>query len=290
MVTYITRSQIGLRSPRSGPGNLTISRVQGVADHWPGMSKPINAVGDAGFRRVCSALRGWQDYHMNSRGWSDIAYQVAIDQEGRAYTLRGINTQSGANGNATANENFGAVLLVLGPGEQPSAKMIATARAVHADFRKRYPNCRVRPYGHQEVRQHTASGGVTTDCPGPAALTAIHAGKLDATTGATPPPTGSKPTVPSSPSKVQPVVDLSALVYHAKMGTGKYSPSNSGPMCEGVKRRLVALGCGSASSSFRTCYAAWQRKCGYTGSDADGIPGMTSLQKLAARSNWRVVA
>lgn len=287
MTTYITRAQIGLRAPKAGPGNLTISRVEGVADHYPGTPKPINAVGDAGFRRVCSALRGWQDYHMNSRGWSDIAYQIAIDQEGRAYTLRGINTQSGANGNATANENFGAVLLVLGNNEAPSAKMIATARLVHADFKKRYPHLRVRPYGHQEVRQHTASGGVTTDCPGKATMAAIHAGKLDAGTGTT--PTGDKPTPPSG-AGTQPVVDLSALVYHAKNGTGKYSPVSSGPMVEGVKRRLVQLGCGTASSSFRTCYAAWQSKLGYKGSDADGIPGSTSLGKLATKSNWRVVA
>jgi hypothetical protein len=287
MVTYITRAQIGLRAPKAGPGNLTITRVKGVADHYPGTPKPINAVGDAGFRRVCSALRGWQDYHMNGRGWSDIAYQVAVDQEGRAYTLRGINTQSGANGNATANEDFGAVLLILGNDEAPSDKMIATAKAVHADFRKRYPNCRVRPYGHQEVRQHTSSGEITTSCPGTRVMALIRAGKLDAATAPVKPAPGGGT---GTPPKLQPVVDLSALQYHARYGTGKYNPASSGPMCEGVKRRLVALGCGEAGNSFRTCYAAWQRKLGYTGSDADGIPGMTSLQKLAAKSNWRVVA
>ncbi len=286
-LVYVSRASIGLRPARGGPGNLTVSRVRGAADHYPGTPKPINAVGDAGFRRVCSALRGWQAYHMDSRGWSDIAYQIAIDQEGRAYTLRGINVQSGANGNATANEDFGAVLLVLGNDEAPSVKMMATARLVHGDFKKRYPNCRTRPYGHQEVRQHSSTGAITTECPGKLAMAAIRAGKLDAATSATPPPTGGGGGVPP---KIQPVVDLSALQYHAKMGTGKYSPASSGPMCEGVKRRLVQLGCGTASQSFRTCYAAWQRQLSYSGSDADGIPGMASLLKLAAKSNWRVVA
>lgn len=288
MVTYVTRAQIGLRPARSGPGNLTVSRVRGVADHYPGTPKPINAVGDAGFHRVCSALRGWQAYHMDSRGWSDIAYQVAIDQEGRAYTLRGINTQSGANGNAEANEDFGAVLLVLGNDEAPSVKMIATGRLVHADFNKRYPNCRDRPYGHQEVRQHTSTGAITTDCPGKQVMAAIRAGKLDAAVGTTPPPI--KPPSGGTGVPPQPVVDLSALVYHARYGTGKYNPASSGPMCEGVKRRLVNLGYGTAANSFRTCYAEWQRALGYRGDDADGIPGMTSLLKLAAKSNWKVVA
>lgn len=285
MTTYITRAQIGLRSARGGPGNLTVSRVENVAFHWPGMAAPINAVGDIGMRRVCSALRGWQAYHMDTRGWSDIAYQVAIDQEGRAYTLRGINIQSGANGNNDVNERFGAVLLVLAPGEKPSAKMEATGKLVQADFRKRYPKVPARPTKHRSVRP------AGTDCPGPLAVQAIDSGRFDAGKPSTPkPPTPPKPGGGTGQPPTQPVVDLSALVYHAKNGTGKYSPVSSGPMCEGVKRRLVQLGCGSASQSFKTCYAAWQRRLGYTGSDADGTPGKTSLSKLAAKSNWRVVA
>lgn len=99
----------------------------------------------------------------------------------------------------------------------------------------------------------------------------------------------SKPAT-AKPSAKQNPVSLAALRYHATHGTGKYSPASSGPMCEGVKRRLVQLGCGSASNSFAACYAAWQRKLGYTGKDADGIPGMASLKALASKSNWTVVA
>lgn len=105
----------------------------------------------------------------------------------------------------------------------------------------------------------------------------------------TPPgkPSSAKP--PTKPSAKKNPVSLSALVYHATHGTGQYSPASSGPMCEGVKRRLIQLGCGGASNSFAACYAAWQRKLGYTGKDADGVPGAASLNALAARSNWTVV-
>lgn len=100
-----------------------------------------------------------------------------------------------------------------------------------------------------------------------------------------------KMTTPAAkpPAKKNPV-SLAALRYHATHGTGDYRPASSGPMCEGVKRRLIQLGCGSASNSFAACYAAWQRKLGYTGKDADGIPGAASLKALAAKSNWSVVA
>jgi len=37
-------------------------------------------------------------------------------------------------------------------------------------------------------------------------------------------------------------------------------------------------------------YAAWQHKLGYTGTDADGIPGMTSLSKLGAAHGFTVGA
>lgn len=98
-----------------------------------------------------------------------------------------------------------------------------------------------------------------------------------------------KPPAAKPPAK-KTQVSLAALRYHAKHGTGDYSPASSGPMCEGVKRRLVQLGCGTDANSFARCYAAWQRKLGYKGKDADGIPGMTSLKALAAKSNWTVVA
>ncbi|WP_241995526.1 peptidoglycan recognition family protein [Kribbella sp. VKM Ac-2568] len=118
---------------------------------------------------VASALHGWQAYHMDQRGWSDIAYQVAVDQAGRAWTLRGLRTQSGANGDQDLNQKYGAILLVLVTGEQPSAAMKATVRGVVADFRRLYPR-------GTAIRPHSAVRPDPTDCPGPAARAAIARG------------------------------------------------------------------------------------------------------------------
>lgn len=166
MVVYLPRSAWGARAPRSGPGGLLASRVSGVAIHWPGTgsTRPIHSQS-----AVASALRGWQAFHMDSRGWSDIAYQVAVDQAGRAWTLRGLRTQSGANGNLTLNQQYGAILLVLVTGEQPSSAMKATVRGVVADFRRSFPRG-TRIVAHSAIRP----GG--TDCPGPAARAAIARG------------------------------------------------------------------------------------------------------------------
>lgn len=166
MVVYLPRSAWGARAPRSGPGALLASRVRGVAIHWPGTgsTRPIHSQAS-----VASALRGWQAFHMDSRGWSDIAYQVAVDQAGRAWVLRGLRMQSGANGNLTLNQQFGAILLVLVTGEQPSSAMKATVRGVVADFRRSFPRG-TRIVAHSAIRP----GG--TDCPGPAARAAIARG------------------------------------------------------------------------------------------------------------------
>jgi hypothetical protein len=114
-------------------------------------------------------LRGWQAFHMDDRGWSDIAYQVAVDQSGRAWTLRGLREQSGANGDVAVNQQYGAILLVIVTGEQPSSALKATVRAVVADFRRLYSR-------GTAIVPHSAIRPDPTDCPGPAARAAITRG------------------------------------------------------------------------------------------------------------------
>jgi hypothetical protein len=168
MVVYLPRSAWNARPPNAGAGTLTVSRVEGAVIHWPGTGSTSVIHSQAA---VASALRGWQDYHMDTRGWSDIAYQVAVDQAGRAWTLRGLRTQSGANGNNDVNERYGAILLVLVTGEQPTAALKATTRAVIADFRNLYPR-------GTAIKPHSAVRPDPTDCPGPAARAAIARGEF----------------------------------------------------------------------------------------------------------------
>lgn len=167
MVDYLPRSAWNARPAKAGPGDLTPSRVEGAVIHWPGTGSPTVIHTQAA---VASALRGWQDYHMDGRGWSDIAYQVAVDQAGRAWTLRGLHAQSGANGDNDVNERYGAILLVLVTGEEPSEAMKATVREVIADFRDIYGQ------DADAIRPHSAVRPEPTDCPGPAARAAIARG------------------------------------------------------------------------------------------------------------------
>jgi hypothetical protein len=164
--TY-SRSEWGARPPKPGPGLLFGATVQSIALHWPAMTRPLTTVAD-----VMAALRAWQAFHMDDKGWSDIAYQEAYDNAGNTYILRGLDTQSGANGDEDGNEENGALLLILAPGEQPSPAMMKAVRGGVARHRALFRNSR-GVKGHADVRPEP------TACPGPIVLALIRTGAFE---------------------------------------------------------------------------------------------------------------
>ncbi len=154
-MTWYHRRDWGARPARPGPGRLDPSKVVGLALHWPAMNKPIRGV-----PAVLAALRGWQNYHMDTHGWSDIGYQEAIDQDGNVYRLRGIRRQSGANGDQHVNQRYGAILLILAPGETPTPKMLRALRRRIRRHRRLFPKS-TQVVGHGQIRPDP------TACPGP---------------------------------------------------------------------------------------------------------------------------
>ncbi|MFI1869770.1 peptidoglycan-binding protein [Streptomyces jumonjinensis] len=76
--------------------------------------------------------------------------------------------------------------------------------------------------------------------------------------------------------------------YEPFPGAAFFARGRKSPVITAMGKRLVAEGCGryevgpgpSWGEADRKSYAAWQRKLGYAGSDADGIPGKKSWDKL----------
>lgn len=76
--------------------------------------------------------------------------------------------------------------------------------------------------------------------------------------------------------------------YEPYPGAAFFRAGRRSSIITAMGKRLVAEGCGryrvgpgpNWSDADRRSYAAWQRKLGYTGSDADGIPGKTSWDRL----------
>ncbi|MFE1329768.1 peptidoglycan-binding protein [Streptomyces microflavus] len=97
-----------------------------------------------------------------------------------------------------------------------------------------------------------------------------------------PKPPAKPPVVkPTPPTKPKPT-------YEPFPGSSFFAVGRSSPVVTAMGKRLVAEGCGrytvgpgpAWSTADRNSYAAWQRKCGYSGDAADGIPGKTSWDRL----------
>ncbi|MEW1551369.1 peptidoglycan-binding domain-containing protein [Streptomyces tsukubensis] len=107
------------------------------------------------------------------------------------------------------------------------------------------------------------------------------------------------PSKPPAKPPTKPTVDFSNLIAAARRDPGLKQGGTTHPAdVKIVEAALRAEGLlpaqyaadGSFGTRTKDAYAAWQRKCGYSGSAADGIPGSASLKKLAAKRGFTVKA
>ena len=151
----ITRREWGARPPDSTTA-LNASLVTGVVVHHTETS--CCGVETAEFSTVAGALRAIQEFHMRDRGWSDIAYNFAVDQRGVIYELRGWGVRSAANGNSTTNSAYPAIVAMGSYGAvEPTNEMLGSIAWLIAEYRDRFPGIQ-KTLGHRDVR--------STSCPG----------------------------------------------------------------------------------------------------------------------------
>jgi N-acetylmuramoyl-L-alanine amidase len=96
-------------------------------------------------------VRGFQNYHMDSHGWSDIWYHFLIFASGNVYLGRPV----GAYGAHTLNANHTTgFCFVMGPGDMPTADMIESFHTLR------------NRHGVKRYRGHRQVPGNYTQCPG----------------------------------------------------------------------------------------------------------------------------
>lgn len=157
---------------------LAVDDVRGLALHWPGTTAPI---GPGSQTAIAARLEGYRRDHVGDRGWADIAYQLAVDQAGRIWELRGLGHRSAANGDTGPNRHWGAVVVLVGPGEDLTPACLAALRHLwQRMWLARYPHA-TRLVEHRDVRPEP------TACPGPAVRASIDSGAI------------TRPTAPASP-------------------------------------------------------------------------------------------
>jgi hypothetical protein len=108
-MNLVTRAQWGAR-PRKG--NPTPLRPTGATAHWEGPH-----MGTFPHASCPAKVRGIQAFHMDARGWSDIAYNAVVCPHGYVFEGRGRGVRSAANGTNVGNDADGAVCYLGGEGD-----------------------------------------------------------------------------------------------------------------------------------------------------------------------------
>lgn len=164
---YVTRSQWGARSP-NGSGNSLTGKGKGAALHWEGPEMGSRSHGDCD-----NLMRSIQNYHMDTQGWTDIAYNLAVCEHGYIFEGRGKGKGSGANGTSDANHNYPSICALVGENDpQPAALDTAIADAV-AMLRSWGVGTAMK--GHRDF--------VSTVCPGNAIYNKMKDGKYSSGSG-----------------------------------------------------------------------------------------------------------
>lgn len=104
-----SRAEWNARPPN---GRFPTALNLGIIVHWngPGMGAYSQS-------SVPGIVRSTQNFHMDTRGWADIAYNFACDRFGEIWEGRGLDVANAASGDTWANFNLIALELMLGEGD-----------------------------------------------------------------------------------------------------------------------------------------------------------------------------
>jgi hypothetical protein len=153
--TLITRAAWGARAPKNTTP-LVASEQKGVCLHYSASEADRVAVHSDCAGRV----RAIQNFHLDSRGWADIAYSYLVCGHGFRFAGRGLGIRTAAQGTNAGNDGYHAVCF-LGFDREGRADVTPEAKRAIADciasVRDRYPKATA-------VRPHSAFHA--TACPG----------------------------------------------------------------------------------------------------------------------------
>ena len=143
---FISRDDWNARPPKRAFSRLRSSRVVGIVVHHSGVANPPNGV---------AAVRAYERYHIDTRGWNAIAYNWLVDERGVIYEGRGPGIVSGA----TKHYNFKTESICYtgyGGKKLPEVALVSIAEVIE-DVQARYGG-RLWLKGHQDLAAPTCPG------------------------------------------------------------------------------------------------------------------------------------
>lgn len=176
-MSLIPREDWGARKP-SGSRNALDPNPKGSGIHWNG---PACAASIKTHDKCAGFLRGIQDFHMDTRGWSDIAYSLFVCPHGDVYEGRGKGIGTAAFGTNEGNRYYYAIYAMWGKGDGPVPEKMLDG------ITEAVAMCRSWGAGSEVIGHRDANKG--TECPGDELHKLIHDGRFSKKTSTTKTPT-----------------------------------------------------------------------------------------------------
>ena len=207
-MALITREEWGARPPRNVSHNISPISATG---HWGGPS-PWRGKNFTDHSQCYAIVRAWQNFHMDTRGWSDIAYNGMPCPHGDVFQGRWLRVRSAANGTNSGNFNSYALCYIGGEGDPLT---VAGKKAFMDGAR-----------WLQVPLRHVHSDWKATGCPGDEIRNWIRSG------GALPPAQKPQPPVqkPAPPEPEQPAIEETITgvdMYIAVHGVGFFAQTGN---------------------------------------------------------------
>jgi hypothetical protein len=122
-------------------------------------------------------VRAIQDYHMDAKGWADIAYSTITCRHGTVFVGRGYGVRTAAQGTDAGNDQSYAHCAMIGPLDEVTEELKDSLRWVVQEYERQGSG----------TRRWTHSDWHSTSCCGPALIPWTHLGMPDEIPVAPPP-------------------------------------------------------------------------------------------------------
>ncbi|MFJ9850174.1 peptidoglycan-binding domain-containing protein [Streptomyces sp. NPDC101150] len=276
----VTRADWGAKPSRFPLTHIASTR--GVKVHYEGAAVPADLAKPANHTRCAGRVRQIQADHLANRkeNYSDIAYSYVVCPHGHVFEGRGLHKLQAANGNHQLNLNHYSVCGMVG-----NSGLTDPTDAQLGGIRDAIDLLREKGGAGTEIKGHR--DGFATQCPGDPLQEWVQRGApRPGHAPSPPPPTGTK-------------VSLSHVITAARTDPAAAQGHTTFPAdVKPVEAALVAEGLldpsfgddGSFGSRTVDAYAAFQRRQGLSGANADGIPGKTTLTVLGSQHGFTVAA
>lgn len=200
----VSRGTWGARRPKS---RTALTPSFGVTVHYEGPH-----LGEYDHASCPSKVRGIQAFHMDQRGWADIAYTAIICRHGYTFECRWTGVRTAANGTNPGNDGAYAVCLLIGVDDTLPGVMLGELIET-IDYLNNDARVGQNVNGHRDWK--------ATACPGDVAyrelpnIRAALAGRP-----ATPPAPLPPPLVTTYPQETPPMKSYDVAIPTGADGTG----------------------------------------------------------------------